>query len=702
VVNVQLNSRERRIALEILRSRGLIGLREIASSLGVTPRIVRYSLPQVERWLAKNNVSLIKEPYKGVRVDLSDLERQRLRRKLETISPNQVVLLPEERQDWIILRLLRSEEPIPIKSLAHNLGISYSTAVRDLKEAEKWLTARKLFIVRRPGLGLILSGQEMDRRDALVAFIVEKVGLERLQALSLGSMGPIRARQVVEEVGLYSALMDLLSEMDGSVGRKLVSDIEVVTGQRLPPDLRAVLELRLSIMHWRLQNEHEVNMPAPIVSDLKTRSVYRVAERVVAELSKKLQRSLPEDETAYIALHMAGTTLRLPKDKEEEAEQETFVEKTAARASITTLVDVVLSEAAVYLHPWLRADPELREALLKHLTKSLDMLHFGLPINNPLTERTWKELPYVYQVAKRCARIIERETGLYIPEDEIAFIAMHFGAALERMRPAGGAHKRVIVVCGAGAATAWMLVSRLRAELPYIEVVEVLSAEELSGRRVMAEGVDAVISTVPLESDMVPVFTVSPFLDKSDVAMLVSALNGRHKVEEAKVQGDRYGPTLLQLLSRQTVATGVWVNNWEESVDAAGYLLLSVGAIYHSYIEAMKGIIHRYGPYCVVAPGVALLHARPEDGVRRLALSLVTLASPVEFGHETNDPVSIVFSLATVDSRSHLAALAQLAALIQKQDFIKALGKVKSDAEAIDLIKRVSETIEVDDNMLLP
>lgn len=59
-------------------------------------------------------------------------------------------------------------------------------------------------------------------------------------------------------------------------------------------------------------------------------------------------------------------------------------------------------------------------------------------------------------------------------------------------------------------------------------------------------------------------------------------------------------------------------HDWEEVVDRAGALLLAVGAVWPSYIEAMKDMIRPYGPYIVAALGAALLHAGPETTGKRL------------------------------------------------------------------------------------
>ncbi len=43
--------------------------------------------------------------------------------------------------------------------------------------------------------------------------------------------------------------------------------------------------------------------------------------------------------------------------------------------------------------------------------------------------------------------------------------------------------------------------------------------------------------------------------------------------------------------------------------------------------------------HIVIAPGIALPHARPEDGVIDSTVAVVRLAEPVNFGNEDNDPV---------------------------------------------------------------
>jgi mannitol operon transcriptional antiterminator len=76
------------------------------------------------------------------------------------------------------------------------------------------------------------------------------------------------------------------------------------------------------------------------------------------------------------------------------------------------------------------------------------------------------------------------------------------------------------VVCPAGMATAWILVSRLLAEFPQLEVVQVVSKTAFE-HEAGDISTDLVVSTVPLDGlTGVPWIVVSPLLQERDVRRL--------------------------------------------------------------------------------------------------------------------------------------------------------------------------------------
>lgn len=127
--------------------------------------------------------------------------------------------------------------------------------------------------------------------------------------------------------------------------------------------------------------------------------------------------------------------------------------------------------------------------------------------------------------------------------------------------------------------------------------------------------------------------------------------------------------------------------DWREAVVASGQALAATGATTDAYTAEMIATVEQLGPYIVIAPGIALAHARPSPAVLREGMSIVTLASPVAFGHSTNDPVSLVIGLAAPDDRGHVEALATLAEFLVDEGRRAALLASASPAEIRGLIE---------------
>ncbi len=143
---------------------------------------------------------------------------------------------------------------------------------------------------------------------------------------------------------------------------------------------------------------------------------------------------------------------------------------------------------------------------------------------------------------------------------------------------------------------------------------------------------------------------------------------------------------LRELLRSPLVATQVPVRDWEDAIRAVGRLLVADDAVEPRFVDAMIRVAHEFGPYIVVAPGIALPHARPEDGVKRASIGMITLAEPVEFGNKENDPVSLVIALAAIDNKQHIQGLAELAAVLGDDDTVARLRAAASAGELLAIM----------------
>ncbi|MBY5163457.1 PTS sugar transporter subunit IIA [Salsipaludibacter albus] len=144
---------------------------------------------------------------------------------------------------------------------------------------------------------------------------------------------------------------------------------------------------------------------------------------------------------------------------------------------------------------------------------------------------------------------------------------------------------------------------------------------------------------------------------------------------------------LASVLHDDAIDVRYEAGDWEDAVRRAGTLLVEVGAAEERYVQAIVDGIHEHGPYVVLAPGIAIPHARPESGGLDVGISVVTLAHPVEFGAKDNDPVDLVFGLVTNDSEAHLQALGALAEHISEPENVQALRDADSPEAVARLMK---------------
>ncbi len=143
---------------------------------------------------------------------------------------------------------------------------------------------------------------------------------------------------------------------------------------------------------------------------------------------------------------------------------------------------------------------------------------------------------------------------------------------------------------------------------------------------------------------------------------------------------------LRQLLTAERVATKVEVDNWEDAVRAIGRLMVDTGVVEERYIDGMIHTAKELGPYIVIAPGLALPHSRPEDGVLEPCMALITLEPSIEFGNPDNDPVDLVIAFGAVDNEQHVEALRDMATILSEPANLEALRAADTKGEILEVM----------------
>lgn len=128
-----------------------------------------------------------------------------------------------------------------------------------------------------------------------------------------------------------------------------------------------------------------------------------------------------------------------------------------------------------------------------------------------------------------------------------------------------------------------------------------------------------------------------------------------------------------------------------DAIQKAADILIDRGAITQGYVEEMYEAFAEFGPYFVLAPGIAFAHSRPSPSVLRTAISMITLREPVRFGSETNDPVFLVCVIASVDAREHIDQLKSIARFLGDPGHVRALREAVTEQDKQSIVDELNK-----------
>ncbi|KJE28046.1 PTS system, Lactose/Cellobiose specific IIB subunit [Geobacillus kaustophilus] len=342
-------------------------------------------------------------------------------------------------------------------------------------------------------------------------------------------------------------------------------------------------------------------------------------------------------------------------------------------------------------------------------------------IQNDLTESVKTNYPDLFILTKKVVHHLESVVGQTVSDDEIAYIAMHFGGWLDREGVSVLVRKKVLIVCESGIGTSRMLQKQLGELLSTVDVIGIVSAREYDYIS-LAGHVDFVVTTTPLQPKDVPVYTVRPILTTEDKMLLLREIEGwtettslgleavmdiikKHATvidektlyqelndyfSHSKRKENWQKPMLKDLLTKRHIQIIEEAGDWKEAIVLAARPLLEEGYITSEYIEAMIQNVLTLGPYIVITPGVALPHARPEQGAKKLGMSFLRIKKGCLFSNGEEHRVYVLIVLAAIDHETHLKALSQLTTLLSNQEHIQMLFKAGSVEEVLALVEMCS------------
>jgi len=128
-------------------------------------------------------------------------------------------------------------------------------------------------------------------------------------------------------------------------------------------------------------------------------------------------------------------------------------------------------------------------------------------------------------------------------------------------------------------------------------------------------------------------------------------------------------------------------DNWEDAIIASSQGLLKQGFIEQSYVDSMISSVKEYGPYIVIAPNIAMPHARPEAGSKKVGFAVTLCEEAVSFSDAPEHQARLMVTLSCVNADTHLQMLQALVGVLADETKFEAILASKTKQEILDIFK---------------
>ncbi|WP_019121657.1 BglG family transcription antiterminator [Brevibacillus massiliensis] len=680
--------------LKLITSSRTATFKQLTQQMNCTRRQIVYDLAKINLWLKSQGLPLIaNQRAHGLTADTA--VREFLLRSPPQVKFSTYILSKEERVFCIIIQLFVGDEHTSLFHIASRFKTSRNTALADIQRANRFAAAFQVAVVYTRGKGYHLAGEERNKR-ALVMKCISRL-LHQVNGMRILERVLADKQKEPAFPALFAQACSALREAEDALQLVYVEE-----------KINAIAVFLVILFSRGAERKHVVFSQEEQVLLRQTRE-FDVAKRLIARCGQPVH----EAEVCYIALLLLSISLKRSDYQIESKHMQMLYQ----------LVLAVVEEFELLACVSFADRKRVIDTLFLHMKPAYYRVVFQIPITNPFLQQIKAEHFDLFTLVKKAWERFEQFVGIPLPEDEIAYLTLHFGALLEAQ---GGLHirrKQAIIICPNGVGTSNMLKEQIGKLVPEISITATISLREFQEKH--ERQCDLIFSTVFIQTEK-PVIVVNPILSSLDKATILrevyTIVHGKSQVAPSvqdimqtvkrfAVIADedglrsalttaltgsmaenirRYKPVLKELLTEDMIQLHEKVKDWEEAITLASKPLIDIRAIEARYVEAMIQNIRRLGPYIVLTPRVAVPHARPEDGVKKVGISLLKLSEEVAFSEESDRRANLIFVLAAIDNETHLRALGQLTELISEADNVDKLIAARQKAEILQMVEHYS------------
>lgn len=684
------------VLMRLLLKKSFLTTKEIEKETNATRRQITYRLGKINRLLEEYHVSPVTIAQRGEIIMEAETKKVIKRLLLESKQDKYYVMNKKERMIYLYLMLFLNLPDVSQSDLVDALKVSRSTALLDFKELQQELAALHIKVENNRTRGYFLVGSELDIRRYMMEIVICFLSEEQ--------------NSKVFDLFIDDHNLDLYD-----YSRLVITELADKYAIRFVKNRLTEFIYIFNLLKFRMitltQEDEEISRLQEVIS-LTGMKEYHFTRELLSHYKNTDAITLIDQ--YYISSRVLGISVgNVEEDTSDCLVIAEIVEKMMYRFEALSGIHYIDSE-------------DIFRKLYSHFRPAYYRLLFKIPIVNPLRERVKEEFPELFQLVKETMKPFNALFGEYIPDDEIAYLTIHFTVIYSKNRAKEAIpRKTALIICLNGIGSSAILYSELNDLFPEMRFLPPMESSKAIDVQMKVDIIFTTSDLIGVELPDVPVIKVSPvmnFLERYQVAREVYMLMGNaiskqpdinaildivkhHAVisNENRLQQEllRYfsaldvkqetpaqGISLLNMMDESIIQLQISASDWHDAIRKAGQPLIDHLYVKESYIDEIIRIMESEGPYVVITKHIALPHTKPNAGAMRCGMGLTVLKEPVPFGSKEHDPIKYIFTLSAIDNESHIMAMSQLLELFNDEQFFKLIDHCSDTKEVIEYVKK--------------
>lgn len=632
-----MNKRQQQLLIALIQAPSFKTIKAYAQELQSSPRTLQSDLLALDHYLNDKALKVERKKGTGIWLQGEDKNKKKLLQELQTEAKvdDQASFLQREE---LVFYLLIVRQPQSIDELAERLFVSKPLARQYLQQIRPIFPRYQLQLSSKPGVGTVVTGDERKRRELLA------VTLKRIRS---------RDNQDV-------LLKDFFSKDTLMVIQHIVEHVfkkfEVAYLSKY-----SSLTFHLYFMLERMKLKETVKVTEIERERMKDSQEQKMSSQIVAELSTVYAVKFSPDEIDYLALRI-NSMLKKPANSE--------------HGKVTkALTQSIIVKVENYLGVTLHDDPQLQQALWEHLRSTYDRIQYGFAIANPLTKDILSVYTRLFLIVQMVLEDVFAQESFYLPQEEIAYLTIHFQAAIERQKKQFLKHYQVALITQYPKSMALFLKAKLEAEIPELRIV---FYAQVNNDNIIPDDLDFILCTVDLKSQL-PLLRISPLIENDDIVRIKEYLL-HHQPQQREKKLD-----MTHFVTPFLVYPQLDVSDMTTLLEKLGQQL-----VHHDYVKPafVQSLLSREARSSTkVAPLISLPHGDPRF-VRESTISIATLSKPIDSHGEKSQ---LILLIALKKSEVKSSRFRQLFSLVDYlKDSPEQFQKILKEQDKMALIKLLS------------